>query len=514
MNTNSRIPGLRSATWLAACTVGLLTLVYLVAIIALVVLLVVWATQVPLPKVGRAAVIVVAAPVAVLLFTVFVLVRPAIQRDPKSEKWIEVTDQTEPTLFRLLRSIGAELGLGHDYTVKLTQEANAKLSLPSTLSSRLDLRIGLPLLISLSSTELAFVLTHELGHAIQRSQIRPWLWIDAIDGWFRRFLSSTPIPREIVKQAHGWIWIIIVACVALIWCLKLAVFLLYLPISLVTTNLRHKMEYDADRTAAYVVGASNSCRALESLRKLSAAESTTRQTSWLSQEKWEVLLLRAFNNAKPADNDRELAGLYPSTSDRMRAISKGAIEIPASVASGIENFELSSGQSWCREFDSEMAHFPRASQVSHDRCWWCSTRRAVESVSYELDRNDSQRGLEQCNVLIPRCERCKSLMNRTVLWTLLFGVVGFAAPIAAAILYPGDIGRDDRPRLAIIGMLVLCPVACVLGFRLGARKLNKDSRFAHWSTIKEHPEMRRRMETNWRLTGRVSLEESKDERIE
>ncbi|QID19175.1 M48 family metalloprotease [Nitrogeniibacter mangrovi] len=189
---------------------------------------------------------------------------------------VEITAQDQPQVFAFLNRLADEAGAPRPHRVFLSARVNAAvfydLSILNLLfPSRKNLEIGLPLINSLTLSELKAVLAHEFGHFAQRSMaIGTWVYIaqqiagqviakrDILD----KFLSG--LSRVDIRIAWiGWVLSLIV------WSIRSLMDTVFTGVVLAQRALSRQMEFQADLVAVALTG---SDELIHALHKLQAAD--------------------------------------------------------------------------------------------------------------------------------------------------------------------------------------------------------------------------------------------------
>jgi len=198
-----------------------------------------------------------------------------VQKGSDSED-IEITAADQPQVFAFLNRLADEVGAPRPHRVFLSARVNAAvfydLSVLNLLfPSKKNLEIGLPLINSLTLSELKAVLAHEFGHFAQRSMaIGTWVYIaqqiaghviakrDMLD----RFLAG--LSRVDLRIAWiGWLLSLIV------WSIRSIMDTVFSGVVLAQRALSRQMEFQADLVAVSVTG---SDELIHALHKLQAAD--------------------------------------------------------------------------------------------------------------------------------------------------------------------------------------------------------------------------------------------------
>jgi Zn-dependent protease with chaperone function len=189
---------------------------------------------------------------------------------------VEITASEQPRVFAFLNRLADEAGAPRPHRVFLSARVNAAvfydLSILNLLfPSKKNLEIGMPLINSLTLSELKAVLAHEFGHFAQRSMaIGTWVYIgqqiaghviakrDMLD----KFLNG--LSRFDLRIAWiGWLLSLIV------WSIRSLMDTVFSGVVLAQRALSRQMEFQADLVAVSLTG---SDELIHALHKLQAAD--------------------------------------------------------------------------------------------------------------------------------------------------------------------------------------------------------------------------------------------------
>ncbi|MGJ4788068.1 M48 family metallopeptidase [Leptospira koniambonensis] len=190
----------------------------------------------------------------------------------------EVTEKTEPKLFKFLYRLADETGAPRPHRVFLSSRVNACVFYDLSIlnfffPSKKNLEIGLGLVNVLTISELKAVLAHEFGHFAQKSMaVGNWVYIaqqiaahiiarrDALDDFLKSWSYTDP--------RLAWIfWILRLA----IWSLRASLETIFNLVLMAQHALSREMEFQADLVSVSVTG---SDALIHALHKLQAADAT------------------------------------------------------------------------------------------------------------------------------------------------------------------------------------------------------------------------------------------------
>ncbi len=122
----------------------------------------------------------------------FFLVKPFFSRFRDEGRRRSLTRKGEPLLFELVDCIceatGAPVPQRIDVDYQVNASAKPERGVWSAASARMVLTIGVPLITSLSATQLTGILAHEFGHFSQRLGMTATLIINNVNLWFTRLV--------------------------------------------------------------------------------------------------------------------------------------------------------------------------------------------------------------------------------------------------------------------------------------------------------------------------------------
>jgi Zn-dependent protease with chaperone function len=160
---------------------------------------------------------------------------------------------------RLCRSLGAPPPVRIDLDMNVNAAARFDSGLRGLLRGDPVLTLGLPLVAGMTVDQLTGVLAHELGHFRQRSAMRFYGVIGAVNHWFARVVYERDRWDEDLDSLSsdpdaGWFRVLAGASKALIWTSRRILTGLMLAGHFVSAFLSRQMEFNADLHHAYVAG--------------------------------------------------------------------------------------------------------------------------------------------------------------------------------------------------------------------------------------------------------------------
>jgi len=172
--------------------------------------------------------------------------------------WLEISEEQQPKLFELIKSISKEIETNFPQKVYLGAGVDAMVFYDSNfrnllIPSKENLMIGLGLINSMSESELKAILAHEFGHFTQRSlNVYSYVYIEnlviykmLID---EEYYQTLILKFTTVMGRFGWIVVIYSRFIR--WILRKA----YEIVSKSYMALSREMELHADEISARVAG--------------------------------------------------------------------------------------------------------------------------------------------------------------------------------------------------------------------------------------------------------------------
>ena len=113
------------------------------------------------------------------------LVKPIFLAREGSSREVRLHHKQEPLLFEFVHRICTAVGAPLPEQIVVDAQANAGASFVSgPFDNKMKLLIGLPLVLSLDTRQVAGIVAHEFGHFTQTSGLRLTYLVRAIDQWF------------------------------------------------------------------------------------------------------------------------------------------------------------------------------------------------------------------------------------------------------------------------------------------------------------------------------------------
>ena len=248
-----------------------------------------------------------------LLLTIFMAKSLFAVKKAGNPGGVEVTEETEPKLFKFLHTLADEVGAPRPHRVFITPEVNAAVFYDLSLinlffPSKKNLIVGLGLVNVLNLGELKAVLAHEFGHFAQGSMmVGRWVYIAqqiiahmvATRDWLDSIVKF--ISRIDIRIAWlGWILALI------IWSIRSLMDTLFSLVIMAERALSREMEFNADLVAVSVTG---SDALVNALHKLQAADHA-----------WQTALNVAGNEAEQGNLLNDLFAAQNATIKEMQRI--------------------------------------------------------------------------------------------------------------------------------------------------------------------------------------------------
>jgi Zn-dependent protease with chaperone function len=358
-----RTPGYVFGAACVAAAVLVLPVLY-VSLILLVAFLLFWhaTTNLELFRVLRPfpAVIAYVGPLIVGVVLLVFMVKPLLARSPRARGGRLIRMDKEPVLAVFVEEIARAVHAPEPRRVEVDCDVNASAGfgrgLFSLFGHNLTLTIGLPLVAGLTARQLAGVLAHEFGHFSQGAGMRLTYIVRSVNAWFARLVYERDewdvSLAEWCKEegVEGMIAAAIRVCVvgtrAILWVFMMVA-------HGISCFLLRRMEYDADRSEARLVGIKTFEKTSRRMARLqAAAEEATEivERCWIKDrfpDDYPALvvgLAAALSEGarRKMDDDLEDAstGLFdthPSFTDRMENVEEEAtagiieLDLPATA---------------------------------------------------------------------------------------------------------------------------------------------------------------------------------------
>lgn len=217
---------------------------------------------------GRAQVwafLIYVAPIVAGAVAIVFMIKPLFARSAKIERRRSLTREGEPLLFAFVDRICETVGAPRPKRIDVDCEVNASASFrrgvwSMLVGNDLVLTIGMPLVVGMNTRQFTEVLAHEFGHFTQGAGMRLTFIIRSISFWFTRVVYERDAWDEALvrwsTESDGRLAIFFLLTRLFVWLTRKVLWVLMMVGHAVAGFMLRQMEYDADRTAARVVGAS------------------------------------------------------------------------------------------------------------------------------------------------------------------------------------------------------------------------------------------------------------------
>lgn len=274
---------------LVACVMVLLPLLYVALVATVAFGVFYYATSIAGPmmsgvRMSRGAIFVYAvmiAPIVAGTIMVLFMIKPLFSRLRYEPRRRSLTRQGQPVLFALIDQICESTGAPKPVRVDVDYQSNAaayaEKGLYSILTGRIVLVIGVPLIATLSSQQLAGVISHEFGHFSQRIGMGARVLVMKISMWFSRVVyerdSLDRMLDDWIEDSDYRIGLIlqlgkvgVLASRGVLWCFMMLGYA-------VSFGLSRQREYDADRYEYGFVGCKTFEATCSELLRVAVAQS-------------------------------------------------------------------------------------------------------------------------------------------------------------------------------------------------------------------------------------------------
>jgi Zn-dependent protease with chaperone function len=313
-----RTPGYVFGAACVAAAMLVLPVLY-VGLIVLVVVLLYWhaTTNYEVFRVFRVflALIVYVGPLIIGIVLLGFMVKPLLAGPPRARSGRLVRTDKESVLAVFVEEIARAVHAPEPRRIEVDCELNASAGfgrgLFSLFGHNLTLTIGLPLVAGLNARQLAGVLAHEFGHFSQGAGMRLTYIVRSVNAWFSRIVferDEWDVSLAEWCKEEGWAGMIawaVRACVvgtrAILWVFMMAA-------HGVSCFMLRRMEYDADRSEARLVGVKTFEKTSRRMARLQAA----------SEEAQEIVERCWIKDRFPEDYPALVIGLAAALSDGAR----------------------------------------------------------------------------------------------------------------------------------------------------------------------------------------------------
>ncbi len=174
---------------------------------------------------------------------------------------IEITEDHEPELFRLIDEIVQKVGTDFPKKVFLSSDVNASVFYDSSFWSmflpiKKNLQIGLGLVNSVSKSELTAILSHEFGHFSQKS-MKVGSYVYNVNHVIFNLLYDNESYDKLIRgwaNVSGYFSIFVLLAVKIIGGIQWVLKKMYEVVNKNYMGLSREMEFHADEIAASITG--------------------------------------------------------------------------------------------------------------------------------------------------------------------------------------------------------------------------------------------------------------------
>ncbi len=232
------------------------------------------------------------APIVAGVLVLVVMIRPLFAIPWGRVSGTEVTREQAPLLFQLVERLCDATGAPMPKSIYVSSEANAFAALRSGIWSmatgHLVLSLGMPLVATMRVDQLAGVIAHEFGHFNQKSAMGLTALVQFVNRWLVRAGASSERADDFFndfrdRYRSGFFEVMMFVMQFFIAIPRGILWLLLVLSCRLCSNLSWQQEYDADHTAARVVG---SQRFSKTLRQIVLASTAEAESLRLVAEKW------------------------------------------------------------------------------------------------------------------------------------------------------------------------------------------------------------------------------------
>jgi LSD1 subclass zinc finger protein len=202
-----------------------------------------------------------AGPLVAGVILIFFMIKPLFAPSAPAGAEKELEHGKEPNLFAFVSHIARAVGAPEPSRIEVSCEVNASArfgrGLGGFFGNNLVLTIGLPLVVGLTTRQLAGVLAHELGHFAQGAGMRFSYVVRSINHWFMRVVYEHDGWDEALARGcgeSGRLAPILFLALLCIWLSRRVLWVLMLLGHGLSCFLTRQMEYDADRYMAQIAG--------------------------------------------------------------------------------------------------------------------------------------------------------------------------------------------------------------------------------------------------------------------
>ncbi len=216
---------------------------------------------------------------------IYSLLKPLFVHTRMTIHPLTISPEKEPFLYAFADQISRILNAPFTHEIKVNMEINASAGfcpgLWSFISKKMQLTIGLPLVRSMTVSQFAGILSHELGHFSQGSGMRMTYIIRSLNMWFAlKAEESREIRndlRECMENSSGYVGSCMLLAILFVtisgWILSLFKMLGII----ISFFMLRQMEYSADRYEIVFTGSESFNHMMDCFAKQELAEIKTNQ---------------------------------------------------------------------------------------------------------------------------------------------------------------------------------------------------------------------------------------------
>lgn len=230
---------------------------------------------------GRVLVFVLAlapafAGVAIVLF----MLKPFFAPQRRREDTIQVFRNEEPQLYQFVEGVCYVIGAPMPARIDVTHAPNASAGFRGGVISLLKpndlvLTIGMPLVMGMTSGQLAGVIAHELGHFSQGGAMRAFYLTTVVGRWLARAAYERDkwdawLDEQLQDSPHIAVSLIVLTVKLSIVLTRLVLKALFYTGELICMHMSRQMEFDADRFETRFAGSAAFAEVCERIDALCA----------------------------------------------------------------------------------------------------------------------------------------------------------------------------------------------------------------------------------------------------
>ncbi len=218
------------------------------------------------------------APLLAGLVLLLLVLRPVLLSGGRSSQHFTIEPAEEPALHAFVSALCQYIGAPEPRRIDIDSSVNASASFRRgwlSLLSRGDLvlTIGTPLIAGMNVTQFAGVLAHEFGHFTQGAAMRGTYVIDSINRWLARIVyertnAEAAIAQFAREQSSAWASVAHILVSIGAWITRMFFKVLLYAAHAISCIMARRMEFDADRHQARLIGAAEFSKAWRRMLEL------------------------------------------------------------------------------------------------------------------------------------------------------------------------------------------------------------------------------------------------------